>query len=338
MTGRMNIIKPMEQAHVRQKVFSSHSKPLGTIQIDVDDLWVYYESIHRVPPANLPAQVYEQGIARLLDLFARFAVRATFFVCGRDLPVQAHWLREMVRHGHEIANHSTWHRTGFARLSAAEKRADIVTTQVLIEEACGQRPSGFKAPGFSFAPDLLAVLAELGFCYDSTILPMPWAPALRSLQRLLSHGEVDGSHYGRARHGLAPLHPYQPDMAAPHRPRPADQPGQPDFWEAPVTTMPLLRLPMHSTFVLTAGQPLFDAGMMLVQTKGVPVNYLLHAADVIDAVDDPALASYRFLTTAWSEKRPLYEHMLHSLSEQYEIVPTRELIERLATAGQRRKK
>lgn len=321
----------MRQAQARQHPLPSHStKALGTIQIDVDDLWVYYESIHRLPPQGLPALVYDQGIPRLLDLFARFGIRSTFFVCGRDLPAQAHWLREISRQGHEIANHSTWHRTGFARLSAAEKRADIVTTQVLIEDACGQRPVGFKSPGFSFAPDQLAVLAGLGFRYDSTILPMPWAPALRTLQRLLSGGQVDASHYGRAQHGLAPLRPYRPDMAAPHRPRRDDQSGQPDFWEAPVTTMPLLRLPMHSTFVLTAGRPLFDAGMALVQAAGAPVNYLLHAADVVDAVNDPALASYRFLVTPWAEKRDLYEHMLRRLSEQYEIVPTGELIERLA--------
>ena len=317
----------MRSAHSTQNTdFSRQAKPPGTIQVDVDDLWVYYESIHRSPPQDTPALVYEQGIPRLLDLFARFGIRATFFVCGRDLPAQAHWVREMARQGHEIANHSTWHRTGFARLSAAEKQADIATTQALIQDACGQRPVGFKAPGFSFAPDLLAVLVELGFRYDSTILPMPWAPALRTLQRLISRGQVDDSHYGRAIHGLAPLRPYRPDMAAPHQARRAAA-GQPDFWEAPVTTMPGLRVPMHSTFVLTAGRSLFDLGMARVQAASLPVNYLLHAADVVESVSDPALASYRFLAMPWADKRPLYEHMLHRLSSHYELVPTRELIE-----------
>ena len=78
-------------------------------------------------------------------------IRATFFVVGRDLPAQAASVREMVRRGHEVANHSTWHRPGFARLTREEKRADIATTHWLITDAAGQPPVGFKSPGFSLA-------------------------------------------------------------------------------------------------------------------------------------------------------------------------------------------
>ncbi|HNS03302.1 MAG TPA: polysaccharide deacetylase family protein [Anaerolineae bacterium] len=298
-------------------------KPIGTIQVDVDELWVYYESIGRRPPPGSRAQVYQEGIPRLLALFERFAIRATFFVCGWDAPAQAAWLAEMLRQGHEVANHTTWHRTGFARLSRAEKRADIATTHHLIAAACGQAPVGFKSPGFSFAADQLAVLADLGYRYDSSILPTYYAPLLRGLQRTLSGGQVDPSHYGRASHGRAPLHPYYPDPSAPHR---AAQSSSRPIIESPVTTMPILRLPMHSTFVLTAGRPLFDAGLALAQARRVPINYLLHAADVIDAANDPALASYRFLAMPWASKQLLYEHMLRRLSQTYHLIPTAEFL------------
>jgi peptidoglycan/xylan/chitin deacetylase (PgdA/CDA1 family) len=301
-------------------------KPLGTIQVDVDDLWVYYESIGRPAPQDTPALIYQQGIPRLLDLFDRFAIRATFFVVGRDLPAQAAAVREMVARGHEVANHSTWHRPGFARLSREEKRADLATTHRLILDAAGEPPIGFKSPGFSFNPDQLGVLEELGYLYDSSLLPTFYAPALRGLQRILSGGHVDASHYGRAAHGLAPLQPYHPAEAAPHRPARHIADRTPGIWEAPVTTLPLLRLPMHSTFVLSAGRPLFDAGLALAQARGVPVNYLLHGADVVDAVPDPGLASYRFLRQSWHEKQPLIEHMLAALSHAYRLAPTRELV------------
>ncbi len=306
---------------------------LGTLQVDVDDLWVYYESIGHDTPAATPALIYTQGIPRLLDLFDRYAVRATFFVVGRDLPAQTAGVRAMIERGHEVANHSTWHRPGFARLAPAEKRADIATTHQMIADATGKPPVGFKSPGFSFSPDQLDVLAELGYLYDSSVLPTFYAPALRGLQRVLSGGHVDPTHYGRARYGLAPLRPYRPATATPYRRRhsagaqpPADSPTH-QIWEVPVTTVPFLRLPMHSTFVLSAGQPLFDLGLALVKADRVPVNYLFHAADVVDAVPDPALASYKFLTQAWVEKQPLIEHMLAALSERYVLVPTRELVE-----------
>ncbi len=309
----------------------TQDKPTGAIQVDVDELWVYYESIGRPAPADAAARVYDECLPRLLDLFERFGVRATFFVCGRDAAAQPGALAELTRRGHEVANHSTWHRTSFARLSREEKRADIATTHVLIEAACGRAPVGFKSPGFSFAADQLDVLASLGYRYDSSILPTFYGPLLRGLQGVLSGGRVDPSHYGRAIHGRAPLHPYRPDPSAPHRAcaqpiyQPTNLPTR-SFIEAPVTTMPFLRLPMHSTFVLTAGRALFDAGLALAVAQRIPVNYLLHAADVIDAVDDPALASYRFLAAPWPRKQALYEHMLRRLCEEYELVPTVEFI------------
>ena len=192
-------------------------KPIGTVQVDVDDLWVYYQSIGRKAPDGAHALIYEQGIPRLLELFERHSIRATFFIVGRDLPAQAAGVREIIRRGHEVANHSTWHRPGFARLTREEKRADIATTHQLIMDAAGRPAVGFKSPGFSLGPDQLDVLTELGYLYNSSLLPTFYAPALRSLQRVLSGGHVDPTQYGRALNGLAPLHPYHPAAAAPYR-------------------------------------------------------------------------------------------------------------------------
>ena len=331
-----------------------HKLP-GTVQVDVDDLWVYYESIGRRAPAGCPSPAYEQGVPRLLDLFDRYGIRATFFVCGRDVQAQRATLREMIRRGHEIANHSTWHRPGFARLSAVEKQADIATTHRLLADGTGVEPRGFKSPGFSFAPDQLDALAGFGYRYDSSLLPTPYAPMMRVAQRLLSGGTVDPTHYGQARYGLAPLRPYTPSRHKPHRPaeantaaivirriaprgrsgasrtgtRPYPTTQDSIVIEAPVTTMPLTRLPMHSTFVFTAGQPLFDAGLALAVACNVPVNYLLHAADAIDPVADPALASYRFLTQSWEEKHALLDHMLSELAGKFRLVPTLEYVDAL---------
>lgn len=293
-------------------------QPVGTLQVDVDDLWVYYESIGRQTPCDAEPVAFTQGVPRLLDLFDRYGARATFFVCGRDLPAQAATIREMVRRGHEVANHSAAHRNGYARLSCDALRRDVLEAHERIADAAGQPPVGFKAPGFSYNPHLPEVLGELGYCYDSSRLPTYYASAIRAMQRVLSKGEVDPTHYGRFGYGFSPLHPY---------PLPGDRP----LLEAPVTTMPLVRAPMHSTFVLTAGSWLFDLGLALCRARGTPMNYLLHAADVVDlaaggAQVDPALASYRFLVEPWAKKRSLYEHMLGQLTKSYVIVPTREFV------------
>ena len=77
----------------------SPRKPTGAIQVDVDELWVYYESIGLRPPKDAGTPVYAQGIPRLLELLDRFDIRATFFVCGRDLPAQASAVAEISRRG-----------------------------------------------------------------------------------------------------------------------------------------------------------------------------------------------------------------------------------------------
>jgi hypothetical protein len=287
-------------------------KPLGTLQVDVDDLWVYYESIGQRAPEGAPAAAFTEGIPRLLDLFDQYGARATFFVCGRDLPAQARCVATMVRRGHEIANHSAEHRNGYARLSRGELRADAQLAHRRIADAAGKAPVGFKAPGFSYNDGLPEVLGELGYVYDSSRLPTFFAPAIRAAQSALSGGRVDPTHYGRFAYGFAPL--------SPHRLKDCD------LLEAPVSTVPVVRLPMHSTFALSAGQWLFDLGFGLLRAQRTPVNYLLHAGDVLDRVDDPALRSYRFLTQTWEAKRPLYEHILAALTASYRIVPTAEFV------------
>jgi hypothetical protein len=315
------------------RTFGPPQKLPGTIQVDVDELWVYYESLFSPVPAGAPALVYEQGIPRLLDLFDEYDIQATFFICGRDLPAHNGAIAEMVRRGHEIANHTYSHPMGFARLSPAAKRAEIVRSHDLLAAAAGRAPVGFKSPGYSFHPEQLAILAGLGYLYDSSILPTPYAPILRQMPRWLNGKEVDPTHFGRARHGLAPLRPYRPDPARPERPlRGAPAPSaEPEtgLWEAPVTTVPLLRLPMHSTFVLATGRLLFDLGSQLAQIRSVPVNYLLHGADVLDRVNDPALESYRFLQRSWADKEPLYRHMLADLASRYRLRCTRDFVTEL---------
>ena len=69
------------------------------------------------PPVRVP-----QGIPRLLDLFDRYGIRATFLSAAATCRRRRRAVAEMVRRGHEVANHSARHRNGFARLSPPAAR------------------------------------------------------------------------------------------------------------------------------------------------------------------------------------------------------------------------
>ncbi len=111
---------------------------------------------------------------RVLELLDQYGARATFFVLGWVADRFGQLLREIRDAGHELACHSYWHRLIY-RLSPEEFRQDTLRAKQAIEDAAGQRITGYRAPTFSITRRsfwALEILAELGFEYDSSIFPI----------------------------------------------------------------------------------------------------------------------------------------------------------------------
>lgn len=94
-------------------------------------------------------------------------VKATFFVLGwiaRRLP---HLVQEIHRRGHEVASHGFYHR-----LSKEEPlddlKKDLSDSKKLIEDIVGAPVFGYRAPSFSISNDVLRIIAESGYMYDSS--------------------------------------------------------------------------------------------------------------------------------------------------------------------------
>jgi len=111
---------------------------------------------------------------RLLDLFDRKGVRATWFVLGWCAEKNPGLIRDICQAGHEIACHSYRHRR-VNTLTPDSFREDTVRALDTIEKAAGVRPTGYRAPSWSIDPSVawaFEILAELGFDYDSSIFPI----------------------------------------------------------------------------------------------------------------------------------------------------------------------
>lgn len=114
-------------------------------------------------------------VRHLLDLLDTHQQTATFFFTGafaREFPALA---RECVERGHEVGCHTDSHTMLDRFPNAASLREDIARSVESITEATGIRPQGFRAPKWSLYPQnrdaVLAVLADLGFAYDSSYFP-----------------------------------------------------------------------------------------------------------------------------------------------------------------------
>ncbi len=121
---------------------------------------------------ELPSRT-EVGVGRILDLCAELGIHSTMFVLGAEARRNPALVRRIANAGHEIACHGMNHRL-ITSLTPAEFRDDLQECKALLEDISGQPVVGFRAPGYSITPAVpwaFDVLGELGFLYDSSIVP-----------------------------------------------------------------------------------------------------------------------------------------------------------------------
>ena len=151
------------------------SRLMNVVSVDVEDYFhaeTFAGIVQRSEWDSYASRV-EDNTRRLLDLFARLNVEATFFVLGWVAERFPKLVRDIASTGHEVACHSYWHRLIY-KLDPAEFRSDTYRAKQVIEQAAGVQIYGYRAPTYSIVMSSLwatGILAELGFTYDSSIFP-----------------------------------------------------------------------------------------------------------------------------------------------------------------------
>ena len=116
----------------------------------------------------------ERNTQRTFELLDEYDAKATFFVLGWVAEQMPELVAEIASRGHEVASLGYHHRT-IKGLSRDEFREDLLRAQEAIESASGQKLLGYRIADQWLGPkDLWAldVLAEEGYAYDSSVLPM----------------------------------------------------------------------------------------------------------------------------------------------------------------------
>jgi len=179
---------------------------------------------------------------------------ATFFVTGEVAENCPDMIREMIRAGHEVGCHGMFHEN-FDTFGATEQARRITMASEHIANSSGNRPKGFRAPQHRANGATLEVLEELGYVYDSSVLPR--TPFMRPETRK------------KWRQMKAPNHPYYPSRTD------ITKKGDCKVLELPTSTFVLpfvSSLTMRSNFVSD-----LLAKVLLVRKD--PVIYYLHSYD-----------------------------------------------------------
>ena len=149
---------------------------VNAMSIDVEDYFhvsVFDGIVPRTAWAGMESRVV-RNTARLLDIFDEYQVKSTFFVLGWVGERHPELVRQIAERGHEVASHGYAHRLVYDQTRAAF-RDDIRRSKDLLEQACGRRIEGYRAPSYSITPKslwALDVLIDEGYTYDSSIFPI----------------------------------------------------------------------------------------------------------------------------------------------------------------------
>lgn len=317
--------------------------PIASISVDMDSLWCYAD-IHGLPRPDpaLPDPVWALGMRRLLDLFDACGVRATFFCVGRDLDRDeiADLVREAHAAGHEIANHSHDHPYNLRDRPYEALRRDLAQAEARIEAACGQRPVGFRTPGYNLDANIARLLVARGYDYDASLFPCPPYYLAKALVmgKLRLSGQPSRSQMTRPWTLLAPTRPY---VADPDRPWRAARRGAPGLVEIPMALVPGVRFPLIGTSLHLLGAQGFKRLTPLLRRAHPQIFSLeFHGLDLIDALDPhvPAALTSRQpdLPIPTARKAQLYRQVFASLKGAgYRFAPLHEAARRWRAAQAR---
>ena len=159
----------------------------NAMTVDVEDYFqvsAFERYIARGDWDTQPCRV-EENVDRILALFERHSVKATFFTLGWIAERYPALVRKMVDQGHEVASHG-WSHVRVTQQTPEQFRDDVVRTKALLEDLTGRPVLGYRAASYSIGSNNLwawDVLAETGHSYSSSIVPirhdlygMPGAP------------------------------------------------------------------------------------------------------------------------------------------------------------------
>lgn len=298
----------------------------GAISFDIDTLASIYKGYGLRRSGGYTYAEFRMGLENLSRFLEPYGIKATLFMVGEDFhqPQNVPYIKAVIAEGHEIANHTLTHPQGFRLLSPEAKEAEIAGMEGICQQITGERPVGFRSPGWNVSDDALPILKQRGYLYDSSVFPSSLNPLLKFLHWCSMRGRSGGDRatLGPLRYMLAPTRPYRTTDNS------LGQRGEDGFVEFPLTVVPIVRLPFFATFLLATGLELFKVCYRVLKALEWPIQYQFHLSDFVD-YNHPELEDQvpngngvyvpQALRTPLRKKWDLFERALGMVAENYQF-------------------
>ena len=130
-------------------------KSRNAITVDVEDYFhvsAFESRISRSDWHRYPMRV-ETNTRHVMDVFDEFNTKGTFFVLGWVAEKCRDLVLEIQERGHEVGCHGYAHELIY-RIGPDRFRQDIHKARTVLEDICGKKIAGYRAPSFSITGEI----------------------------------------------------------------------------------------------------------------------------------------------------------------------------------------
>ncbi|MFX0198863.1 MAG: polysaccharide deacetylase family protein [Candidatus Hodarchaeota archaeon] len=301
---------------------SNSSKPLASLSMDLDNQWSYMKTHGDAGWDKFPSY-FNILIPLVLDTFDQLNLKVTFFIVGQDaaLGKNQEVLRLLTERGHEVGNHSFHHEPWLHLYPKDRIREEILQAEEQIFRITGQKPIGFRGPGFSWSSGLIEVLAETNYLYDASTLPTYLGPLARAYYFCTSNlTKEEKNHrkrlFGSFAEGIRPIKPYHWQVNSSQR-----------LLEIPVTTIPTIKTPFHLSYLLYLIRfsirfmsSYLKTALALCRMTGTEPSFLLHPLDLVSADQFPELGFFPGMNLNSDRKSELFGSVIKTICKHFQFV------------------
>ena len=134
--------------------------------------------------------VLKQGMPRLLDLYDKYGVKATFFYTGHIAKLYPDVVRMAHERGHEVGSHGLTHEVSkaFDVLSPEEQLSHLKQSKQILEDIIGEEVVSFRAPAARVDKKFPLIMQEAGFKVDGSV-------SSQRLDMMFSFGALKKLHW-----------------------------------------------------------------------------------------------------------------------------------------------
>jgi hypothetical protein len=301
---------------------SINDKPLASLSLDLDNQWAFMKTHGDQGWEKFPSY-FDLVIPSVLDILDDLNLKITFFIVGQDAALDKNQdaLRSITDQGHEVGNHSFHHDPWLHLYPKDRIEKEILKTEEQLLKLTGQKPIGFRGPGFVWSSNLLEVLADNEYIYDASTLPTYLGPLARVYFFWTSNFTEEEKNrrkglFGSFKNGIRPVKPYCWRLRS----------GA-SLLEIPVTTVPIIKTPFHLSYLLYLSR--FSTLLMFFYLKTALTlcritqtapSFLLHPLDLLSGEQVPELAFFPGMDLSKKRKVELFHKVVGILAKHYRLV------------------